>query len=127
MARPSGCLALWCYGLSNITPELDAAVYELYETRLGPSWEPERKLVDTGYRSVAFPFTETDPPHFEMRIAWTFEHLVGYLDTWSALKRHIQDKGNNPLAEMLPRLERAWGAATEREVTWPISVRAFLL
>ena len=125
VARPSACLAVWCYGLATITSELDALIYELYETRLGPCWEPERRLVETGYRSVTFPFNEISPPPFEMRIAWAFEHLVGYLDTWSALKRHIQDKGNNPLAEMLPRLERAWGTTTEREVTWPISVRAF--
>ena len=125
VARPLGCLAVWCYGLGTITPALDALVDELYETRLGPCWEPERKLVETGYRGVAFPFAELTPPHFEMRLGWTFEHLVGYLNTWSALKRHVQDKGNNPLAEMLPRFERAWGAASEREVTWPISVRSF--
>jgi SAM-dependent methyltransferase len=123
--RPSGCLAAWCYGLASITPTLDALVYELYETRLGPSWEPERRLVEDGYASVTFPFAELAQPPFEMRLAWTFEHLMGYLGTWSALKRHIQSKGDNPLEDMCPRLEQAWGAAREREVVWPIHLRAF--
>lgn len=125
VARPSGCLAVWCYGLGTITPDLDKLVYELYETRLGPCWEPERKLVEAGYGGIAFPFAELAPPRFNMRLAWSLEHLIGYLNTWSALKRHLRDKGDNPLADMLPRFQRAWGTANEREVTWPISVRAF--
>jgi hypothetical protein len=31
-------------------------VMELYEDHLGPYWEPERKLVETGYRTIDFPF-----------------------------------------------------------------------
>jgi len=125
--RPCGHLAVWCYGLATITPELDALVHELYETRLGPSWEPERRLVETGYSGVAFPFTELTPPRFDMRLAWTFDHLVGYLGTWSALKRHLQTWGDNPLEDMVPRLAQAWGKPRERKVLWPIHVRAFRL
>lgn len=125
--RPAGSLAVWCYGLATITPELNAAVYELYEARLGSSWEPERELVETGYRTVAFPFAELAAPPFAMRLGWTFEHLIGYLGTWSALKRYVKERGENPLEQMLPRLQNAWGAAPERPVTWPLSVRAFRL
>jgi len=127
VVRPGGCLAVWCYGLTVIAPDIDAAVYELYEGHLGPYWEPERKLVEDGYRTVAFPFTEITVPGFEMSVTWSLDHLVGYLGTWSPLKRYVQDRGQDPLALLVPRLEKAWGAAGERRVSWPIAVRAFRL
>jgi ubiquinone/menaquinone biosynthesis C-methylase UbiE len=127
VVRQDGCLAVWCYGLSKITPAIDAAVYELYEGFLGPYWEPERRLVEDGYRSVAFPFEEIDMPEFEMQLEWSFEQLVGYLGTWSPLKKYREERGDDPLAIVLPRLTDAWGGATERVVSWPLSVRAFRL
>lgn len=123
--RPSGCLAVWCYSLASITPAVDELVYQLYEARVGRYWEPERRFVERGYRDIAVPFAELEAPTFDMRMTWSFEHLVGYLNTWSALKKHIQVEGTNPLDEMLPRLHQAWGETGEREVVWPLAVRAF--
>jgi SAM-dependent methyltransferase len=123
--RPGGCLAVWCYGLAVVTPGIDALVHELYETSLGPSWEPERRLVEDGYRSVAFPFLELPVPAFEMRASWSLAHLVGYLGTWSALARHVRERGDNPLEAMSARLAAAWGEPQERPVVWPLAIRAF--
>jgi SAM-dependent methyltransferase len=128
IVRPGGALAVWCYGLAVITPAVDAEVYELYEPMLGRYWEPERKLVEQGYRSVAFPFEELGGvPTFDIQLDWTFRHLMGYLGTWSPLKRYREERGEDPLPIMLPRLQRAWGDVAERRVTWPLSVRAFRL
>jgi SAM-dependent methyltransferase len=128
--RRGGCLAVWCYGLAHITPEVDAAVLAYYEDMLGPYWEPERRLVENGYRDVPVPFDEITPPPFEMRLSWSLAHLVGYLGTWSPRKRYREAHGRDPLELALPRLEQAWGsadAASERPVIWPLSVRAFRL
>lgn len=125
IARPGGVLAVWCYPLTEITPAIDALVYELYETYLGAYWEPERKLVEDGYRNVQFPFAELDCLTFDMSLEWTFGDLVGYLGTWSPLKRFIADRGFDPLVEVRPRIEAAWGAEPSRVVRWPLLVRAF--
>jgi SAM-dependent methyltransferase len=125
VVRPGGLLAIWCYGLTTITPEIDAVVHELYEDRLGPYWEPERKLVETGYRTVAFPFPELTVPSFAMELTWTLAHLAGYLGTWSPLKRYRDETGEDPLPAIGAKLERAWGDVHERRVTWPLSLRAF--
>lgn len=125
--RPSGCLAVWCYGSAKITPAIDDVIYRLYDTPLGPYWDPALELVETGYRTVQFPFAELAAPSFEMRLDWTFDHVVGYLGTWSALKRYIEVHGTNPLDDMVPHLRAAWGSDGERPVTWPISLRAFRL
>jgi SAM-dependent methyltransferase len=122
---PGGVLAVSCYQLTEITPDVDAVVMDLYEGHLGPYWEPERKLVETGYRTIGFPFRELDVPAFEMRMAWSVEDLIGYLGTWSPLKRFRHDRGFDPLEATIPRLRAAWGTAAEREVVWPFTVRAF--
>lgn len=128
VARAGARLGVWCYPLMRITPAIDAVVDELYEERLGRYWEPERRLVETGYREVAFPFQELPVPPFEMRFAWGLAQLGGYLGTWSPLKRYIEANGKNPIEELWPRLAGAWGdAACEREVRWPLAVRLFNL
>ena len=129
IVRPGGCLAIWSYGLAHITPEVDAAVHVLYEDLLGPYWEPERRLVETGYRDVSFPFQEIAAPAFQMRLSWTFPQLLGYLGTWSPRKRYREAHGRDALELALPRLEQAWGSATagQRPVVWPLAVRAFRL
>jgi hypothetical protein len=122
---PGGVLAVSCYELSVITPEIDAVVMELYEGHLGPYWEPERRMVETGYRTIAFPFNELDVPAFDMRMTWSVEDLIGYLGTWSPLERFRNERGFDPLAATIPKLRAAWGSAGAREVVWPFSVRAF--
>jgi hypothetical protein len=125
VVRPGGCLAVWCYGLARITPEIDAAIFALYEGLLGTYWEPERRLVEGGYTTVAFPFAELTAPSFGMRLHWTLDHLLGYLGTWSALKRYLREKGDASLNVALEAIAAAWGDEAKRQVDWPLSLRAF--
>ena len=60
-----------------------------------------------------------------MYAAWTVEDLIGYLGTWSPLKRFRNERGFDPLAAILPKLRPAWGDVPERTVTWPLTMRAF--
>jgi SAM-dependent methyltransferase len=122
---PNGLLAVSCYQLSQITPELDAVVMELYRDHLDAYWEPERKLVETGYRTIEFPFPELAAPAFDMRLRWSLEDLIGYLGTWSPLKRFRRARGFDPLEALVPKLRAAWGEAAERTVVWPFIVRVF--
>lgn len=125
--RPGGVLAVWTYGLALITPEVDAVIAELYGPYLGESWEPERRLIETMYRDVAFPeaWRKVEAPPFEMRARWGIGHLIGYLETWSALATYRRVRGEDPMEVIGPKLERAWGEASEREVTWRVGLRAF--
>jgi SAM-dependent methyltransferase len=127
VVRPGGLFAFWCYGLTSISPEVDAAVHVYYEDLLGPYWEPERKLVEQGYRGITVPFDPIAVPDFAMQLSWSFEHLIGYLGTWSPRKRFLAEKGKDALELAFPRLRDAWGAHGERSVSWPLSLRAFRL
>jgi len=123
--KRGGVFAAWCYGLMHVTPEFDAVVAELYEPVLGPYWAPERRLVETGYATLAFPFSDIDAPRFEMRHEWTLDEVLGYIESWSALQRCRRETGHDPLAPMRVRFEAAWGdPGARRSVVWPLSLRS---
>jgi SAM-dependent methyltransferase len=122
---PGGLLAVSCYQITRITPEIDALMMKLYEDQLGDYWEPERRLVEAGYRTIDFPIPELDVPVFDMRMAWSVDDLIGYLGTWSPLVRFRRERGFDPLAQIVPELRAAWGDPAERTIVWPFSVRVF--
>lgn len=122
--RPGGVVAVWCYGLAAISPEIDAVIMELYEGYLGTYWDFARRSVERLYRDVTFPFPELVVPRFEMHASWGFEHLIGYLETWSALVTYKRERGSDPMVVMAPKLQQTWGDVAERTVTWELGIRA---
>ena len=123
--RPGGVLAVWAYGINTVEgTALNEIVQDYYHNVVGPYWPPERKLVEEGYRTLAFPFAEVQSPDIEMHARWTLEQLIGYFSTWSATNRFIKARGENPLKPLEESLRRAWGnEETSRIVTWPLSLR----
>jgi ubiquinone/menaquinone biosynthesis C-methylase UbiE len=121
--KPGGAVAVWGYNLCKVTPEIDKLVFELYETILGPYWEPQRKLVEEEYRNCLFPLREVTPPRLKMSAHWSVEHLIGYLGTWSSLQTFIKRNGTNPLEEIAPRILERWGAQKTLEIQWELALR----
>lgn len=124
VARPGALLALWCYALAQVSPEVDAAVDKLYTGLLGPFWEKERRLVEQGYAGVQVPFTEIQAPGFSMSLEWTADDMLGYLGTWSALQAYVKKHGEDPRRAIEVSLRSAWGEG-RRHVSWPLPVRVF--
>jgi SAM-dependent methyltransferase len=122
---PSGAIAAWTYGVLHVEGEAaNALVQEFYNDIVGPYWPPERRLVEEGYRSLAFPFAQVAAPPFNMEERWERAHLLGYLRSWSATGRYVAVKGVDPVAELEVRLEPVWtDAQSARRVTWPLALR----
>jgi ubiquinone/menaquinone biosynthesis C-methylase UbiE len=122
---PGGVLAVWAYGIIVVEgEEVDRVAHHYYANTLGEYWPPERVLVEAGYRTIPFPFTEITPPTFRMETSWTLEQLLGYFSTWSATNRYIKAKGHNPLEPLAVELQRVWGdPASPRQIVWPLSLR----
>jgi SAM-dependent methyltransferase len=120
-----GLLAVWCYGLQRLDDDrVDEQLARFYGSVVGPYWAPERALVDTGYRSVPFPFEELDAPAFEMVHAWRLTELLAYLRTWSATSAFVKARGFDPVSELAEELAPAWGDDDrQRRVRWPLSLR----
>lgn len=118
-----GVLAAWGYTLLHVTPEVDALIEEFAYVTVGPWWPPERKLIDTGYMTVAFPFEPAPLPPFFIERVTSADAILGYLGTWSATLRCRQATGEDPVAAIAPRLREAWGP-DPRVARWPLFVHA---
>ncbi|HCA26307.1 MAG TPA: SAM-dependent methyltransferase [Betaproteobacteria bacterium] len=122
--KPGGVVAVWSYGLFRVHPAVDAVVDDFYRRTVGPYWPPERRLIDTGYRTLSFPFAEIAPPAFIMTAEWDLAGVIGYLSTWSAVRRYREQNGRDPLAALEAPLAAAWGSPrTGKILQWPVYLR----
>lgn len=121
--KPGGLIAAWTYQLLRAEPAIDTVLATFYADTIGPYWPPERKWVDAAYRGMPFPFTEVEQPRLEIRLQWTLADLLTYLGTWSATQRYRRSTGTDPVPELGRRLLPIWGEG-EREIVWPIAMRA---
>ena len=121
--KPDGVIAASAYNLLHIEKTTDKVVNQYYYKVVGPFWPPERKLVEQ-FANLPFPFHEIDAPKFEMTAHWNFDHLLGYLRTWSSTQRFIAARGVDPLEQIINDLCNAWGqAGQKRSITWPLTIR----
>jgi ubiquinone/menaquinone biosynthesis C-methylase UbiE len=124
--KPNGLLAVWTYNLMSVNPEIDRVIEHLYRQTLDTYWPPERIIVENNYRSIHFPdyLQEMETPQFSMQTDWTLEQLLGYLKTWSAVKRYQQATEENPVEAVKRAFISAWGNNEQvRTVSWPLSLR----
>jgi SAM-dependent methyltransferase len=123
--KPGGLLAVWCYGLHRVNPEVDRIFDRFYRETVGPWWPPERAEVETGYRRLPFPYPEITVPEFNMVATLDMAGLLAYVSTWSAVKRKSAATGTDPIVEVTAELGSVWGdPSAVKTVRWPLSVRA---
>src|SRR5262249_26477371 len=118
-------IALVTYGIVKIDEQLDPIIGRFYWDVIGPYWPPERKLVEEGYRSLDFPFTEIKAPDLAITVSWTLSDFIGYVDTWSAVAAMERALSREPHDRFNQELSEAWVPAEQkRTVRWPLSLRA---
>ncbi len=121
--RPGGVIAIWSYGNCVVTPGIDLLLADFSRDVVGPWWPRERRHVEEGYRNLPLPFPVLPVPVFEMRTHWDAASMLGYLDTWSAVRRCRARSGRDPLGLLSGPLADAWGPGM-REIRWPLTLRA---
>ena len=112
MLQPGGVFAAWTYTLPHVTTELDRIVDAKLLNLIKTYWAPQNRLAWDAYANVPFPFHELDVPQFDMRLNWTLEQFVAYLQTWSATRLCIEANGPEFFAQFVTELEAAWGERT---------------
>jgi ubiquinone/menaquinone biosynthesis C-methylase UbiE len=121
--RPAGALAIWTYGFSSVSPDIDPIVEHFYSQVVGKYWPPERRYVESGYRTMPFAVTEIAAPTLQLEMQWDMDAYLGYIGTWSAVQRCTKETGD-PLPELRAQVARYWNPATElKAVVWPIHIR----
>ncbi len=121
---PQAVIVAIGYGLMRVSPEVDAVLDYFYQHITGPYWEPERRYIDDAYQTLPFPFEPIEVPAFEMPCDWTFAQMMGFLNTWSAVKKYEAANGVNPLSLVADDFEKAWGGEESMQVVFPLFVRA---
>jgi SAM-dependent methyltransferase len=128
VAKSNAKLAIWTYKLANISDSVDPVVASLHQDIVGPYWPPERELVESGYAGIELPFRELETPSFVITAEWDLLHLLGYLRTWSASKRYLQQTGEDPVKSVSQELALAWGdPMSKKVVSWPMPLRLFTI
>ena len=125
VAKPNAVLAVWCYELHHISTAVDAVIQHYYDEIIGKFWPPERRHIEQAYGCIEFPFETIKAPKCEMNKQWTLKHLVGYLGTWSATQRYMEEHGQDPRIQILEKLGEAWGEDETKSVRWPVTVKTF--
>lgn len=124
IGKPGAVLALVTYGVIRADPEIDPTIQHFYKHVVGPYWPPERRHVEEGYRSFAFPFDEWTAPPLAIEVQWTASDLIGYADTWSAVRGAEKALGRAPIEAFGRSLMQAWGDPDRRRtIRFPLSLR----
>jgi SAM-dependent methyltransferase len=124
IGKPGAVLALVSYGVLTLAPALDERFQHFYRDEIGPYWPPERKLVDSGYATVDFPFDELAAPPLSIDVDWTLDELLGYVGTWSAVRSAREAGRDGLLTTFADDIAGRWGDPQQRRpVAFPVSMR----
>src|SRR4030095_6077596 len=93
---------------------------EFYNGLLGSYWDPERKLVDEGYKTLYFPYPKMEHPPFTSEYYWTLSQFLGFLGTWSAVQHYKNKQHEDPLELFKEKMIEAWGEDFEKKITFPL-------
>lgn len=118
--------ALLCvvgYSRVKINEQIDNLITDFYTNIIGSYWDKERKYIDENYTTIPFPFDEIQTPNFVNSQNWTLEHLIGYLNTWSAVKHFIKKNNYNPIDILQKDIEQHWSNELTKEVHFPLLLR----
>ena len=123
--RPGGVIAVWTYVMLQIAPRIDELVHRFYHDVVGPYWPPERRITEERYKTIEFPFEEFAAPNVVIEQSVTLDEVAGYIRTWSATRRFVQQHGHDPVDGLVTELARVWGGAPQqpRLARWPVAMR----
>lgn len=122
-AKKDALLAVLGYGKIQINETVDKIIDKLYTAILEKYWDKERKYIDENYLTIPFPFEEISCPDFDNAYDWSLEQLLGYLETWSAVKHYIKKHQTNPIEEIKEVLKLHWEENQTKKIYFPLLLR----
>jgi SAM-dependent methyltransferase len=121
---PGGIIAVWAYHLAETEPAIDRVVEHLYGGVLAGYWPERFRFVHEHYQTLPFLFPELNSPPFTMQAEWNLGEFLGFIDSWSAVRRYRELQGFHPMQLVWQDLLAAWGDADRRvAIRWPMYLR----
>jgi ubiquinone/menaquinone biosynthesis C-methylase UbiE len=121
--KSNGIIGVIGYGKISVTDQIDRRITNFYQEVIGPYWDKERRYINENYATIPFPFPEIPAPELAITLDWSFDHLIGYLSTWSAVKHFIKANRYNPVDALAEELREFWGNEATKVVHFPMLIR----
>ncbi len=98
--KKDGVIAVVGYGTLSVKDQgLNQLIQHLYTDILKDDWDVERRHIDAQYQSIPFPFEKLADSNLNMQFSWSKQQLLGYLNTWSAIKRYRERHADQNASE----------------------------
>lgn len=123
VSKPGSHLAIWGYSLIKVNEAIDTLFDYYYNVTVGKYWDEARKHVENEYASYNFPFAQIDTQHFTIKLDWSVHHYLGYLRSWSATQKFINEKGFDPLTDFAEKLSPFWWENETKTVQFPVFLK----
>ncbi len=107
--KPKGVIALWTYAPDLLEPiKVGEILGELAREVLKDDWPPGIDWVHEKYETLPFPFQEVEVPDFDLCVHWSVDELLGWVDTWSAVRRRRAATNADPLTGLRRKILDLW-------------------
>lgn len=120
--KPKGLLFIWGYGLIRIEKEIDKVIDHLYTQEIGPYWDRQRKYIDEHYQGIELNLSKMEAPQsLSITQTWTLDSFIGYLRTWSSVKKYWKaHDDHDPTLSVKTELQAFWEPEEKKDVRFPI-------
>jgi len=124
VGKQDSILAVWTYHFPVIEPEIDLWLENFYRVTLEGYWPEQIRFLEQRYQTLPFPFEEIQPPRFEMEAEWGLSDLIGFITSWSAVRKLMEAQGEAPFEEQVEKLEAIWREKSKKyAIRWPLHFR----
>jgi len=121
---PDAAIVSWTYAAPRMDGDVGEVLRRFMFEDIGSYWPPERKYVDSEYRTIPFPFERIAAPPFALENDWTLPQIVGYMRSMSATARYMKARGGDPVVAVEAELHTIWRDTAARRIVWPVIVLA---
>lgn len=98
VGKNNSVIAVWGYNnFSTDDEKLNQLIHHFYYKIIFSYWDAERRHVENNYDSVEFHFQALPSKSFGTDLIYTKEHLIGYLQSWSAVQNYIKANRSSPI------------------------------
>lgn len=113
--KPRGIFAAWSYTWFSIEEGIDECIEEKILRIIEPYWAQQNKLLWDHYRDVPFPFVQLESPKIQMIVKWDLNQLFAYLQSWSAIRLCMEDRGETFFLDAFDAVGTEWGDASKKK------------
>lgn len=124
VAKATGIIAVWTYHFPVIDSAVDQWLERFYWGTLKGFWPERIRYLEQKYQTIPFPFKEISPPRFEMEAIWKLNDMIGFIASWSAVRKLVESRGEAAFETHINELGSIWGEKTEeKNIRWPLYFR----